>query len=183
MSSPNYRTGFYACQSVCLSYVCRSVLSFPYDNLSKWVNANGFSPNSVCALTLWRSGLGLLMGKFHQFLTVICSWHPYFHFPMITLANINGFSPNLVCALILWKSALGLLIGKFRQFWQSHLPMTRPYFHFWTMTLVNINGFSPNFVCALILWISAMGLLMVEFCQFLTDLSARNTSVFLLWGQ
>ena len=27
------------------------------------------SPNSVCALILWRSGLGLLMGKFHQFVT------------------------------------------------------------------------------------------------------------------
>ena len=62
----------------------------------------------------------------------------------------------------------------------DYLPVTCQYFHFWTMTLVNINGFSPNFVCALILWISAMGLLMVEFCQFLTDLSARNSSVFLL---
>ena len=30
---------------------------------------NGFSPNSVCALILWRSGQGLFMGKFHQFLT------------------------------------------------------------------------------------------------------------------
>ena len=30
---------------------------------------NGFSPNLVCALILWRSGLGLLMGKFHQILT------------------------------------------------------------------------------------------------------------------
>ena len=26
-------------------------------------------PNFVCALILWRSGLGLLMGKFFQFLT------------------------------------------------------------------------------------------------------------------
>ena len=30
------------------------------------VNIDGFSPNFVCALILWRSGLGLLMGKFHQ---------------------------------------------------------------------------------------------------------------------
>ena len=29
-----------------------------------WVNINGFSPNLVCALILWRSGLRLLMGKF-----------------------------------------------------------------------------------------------------------------------
>ena len=27
---------------------------------------NRFSPNLVCALILWRSGLGLLMGKFCQ---------------------------------------------------------------------------------------------------------------------
>ena len=30
------------------------------------VNINGFSPNLVCALILWRSGLGLLMGNFRQ---------------------------------------------------------------------------------------------------------------------
>ena len=34
-----------------------------------WVTVNGFSLNSVCLLILWRSDLGLLMGKFHQFLT------------------------------------------------------------------------------------------------------------------
>ena len=33
------------------------------------VNVNGFSRNLVCALILWRSGLGLLMGKFLQFFT------------------------------------------------------------------------------------------------------------------
>ena len=39
---------------------------------------NGFSPNLVCALILWRSGLGLLMGKFRQFWTVyICPRHAH----------------------------------------------------------------------------------------------------------
>ena len=38
-------------------------ISFADDNLSK---LNGFTPNLVCALILWRSGLGLLMGKFCQ---------------------------------------------------------------------------------------------------------------------
>ena len=69
------------------------------------VNINGFSPNLVCILILWRSGLGLLMGKFRQFLTELSardmSIFPYFHFWMMTLVNINGFSPNLVFALIL----------------------------------------------------------------------------------
>ena len=57
--------------SVCLSvrpFVRPSVrFSFPDDNLSK--NINAFSPNLVCALILWRSALGLLMGKFRQILT------------------------------------------------------------------------------------------------------------------
>ena len=33
------------------------------------VNTNGFSPNLVCALILWMSGLGLPMGKFRQIFT------------------------------------------------------------------------------------------------------------------
>ena len=46
------------------------------------VNINGFSPNSVCALILWRSGLGLLMGKFRQFLTELSARDtPIFSFP------------------------------------------------------------------------------------------------------
>ena len=59
------------CLSVRLSAVCLSVLpfvpfSFPDDNLR---NINGFLPNFVCALILWRSGLGLLMDKFRQIFT------------------------------------------------------------------------------------------------------------------
>ena len=33
------------------------------------------SPNLVCALILWRSGLGLLMCKFRQFLTELSAHH------------------------------------------------------------------------------------------------------------
>ena len=35
------------------------------------VNLNGFSPKLICALILWRSGLGLLLSTFHQSFTVI----------------------------------------------------------------------------------------------------------------
>ena len=56
---------------------------FPDDNLSKhqWIFTN-----LVCALILWRSGLGLLMGKFHQCLTelsahdTIMVWYYSFFF-------------------------------------------------------------------------------------------------------
>ena len=40
-----------------------------------WRNISGFSPNLACALILWTSGLGLLMGRFCQFLTVIYPPH------------------------------------------------------------------------------------------------------------
>ena len=52
--------------SVSQSYVHHSVFHF---RMLTWVNMNGFSPNLVCALILWRSGLGLLMGKFRQIFT------------------------------------------------------------------------------------------------------------------
>ena len=105
--------------------------------ISGWwlVNINGLSPNFVCALVLWRSVLGLLMGKFCQFLTKLSARNMlYFHFRTITLVNINLFSPNLVCALILWWSALRLLMGKFRQFWRCYLTATHPYSNFRTIT-------------------------------------------------
>ena len=38
-----------------------------------WVNLNGFSPNLICVFILWRSALGLLIGKFRQFF--ICWRH------------------------------------------------------------------------------------------------------------
>ena len=85
------------------SFVRPSVFFFPDDNFSKWqwiftklgvcidiveilfgiaieitwVNSNGFSPNLMCALMLWRSGFGLLIHRFRQFLTVICPRHAH----------------------------------------------------------------------------------------------------------
>ena len=53
-----------------------------------WVNINGFSPNLVCALMLWRSGLGLLMGKFCQFLTKLSARDTHiFSFPDYNLSK------------------------------------------------------------------------------------------------
>ena len=59
--------------------------------LITWVNINGLSPNLVCALILWRSGLGLLMGKFRQILTDLPKTHPYFRFRAITWVHVKGF--------------------------------------------------------------------------------------------
>ena len=50
-----------------------SVFSFPVNNLRK--NINKYSPKLICALTLWRSGLGLQMRKFCQLLTQLSARH------------------------------------------------------------------------------------------------------------
>ena len=49
-------------------YLPSTNLDFRFSTIT-WVNIKGFSPNLLCALILWRSALGLLMDKFHQFLT------------------------------------------------------------------------------------------------------------------
>ena len=49
------------CVYVHLAICCMSV-SICFWTIT-WVNINGFSLNLVCALIMWRSGLGLLMGK------------------------------------------------------------------------------------------------------------------------
>ena len=54
------------------------IFSFPDYNL----NNMGFSPNLLHALTLRRSGLGLLMGKFRQIFTELSARDtPIFSFP------------------------------------------------------------------------------------------------------
>ena len=52
------------------SYLPTMYLYFQFQIITL-VNRNGFSPNLVCALILRRPGLGLQMGKLHQFLTVL----------------------------------------------------------------------------------------------------------------
>ena len=70
------------------------------------VNYKGFSPNLRFALTLRRSGLGLLMGKFRQiFMELFARDMPIFSFA----------DCNLLYALTLRRSGLELLMGKFCQ--------------------------------------------------------------------
>ena len=59
--------------------MCPSILC-PFVSILCLDDNSEFPPNLVCALILWRSGLGLLMGKLLQFLTVICPPRPYFRF-------------------------------------------------------------------------------------------------------
>ena len=60
--------------SLRLSYVHRPYFRF---RTITCVNVNGFSPNLVCVLILWRPGLGLLKGKFRQFLTALSAYDTF----------------------------------------------------------------------------------------------------------
>ena len=119
--------------SFCLTSVCIFV--------SGRVYINECSPVSVCALILWKSGLGLLKDNFHEFLqSYLPATCPYFRFRTITWDNINEFSPILVYTLILCRSGLILLVNLL----QSYLPATHPYFHFRIIIWINLNGFFTN---------------------------------------
>ena len=75
------------------SYVRPSVNRFQMITL---VNINGFSPNLVCALILWRSGLGLLIGKFRQILTDLSArGTPIFSFLVDNLSKCQGILTKL----------------------------------------------------------------------------------------
>ena len=61
-----------------------------------WVNINGFSPDLVSALILWRSGLGLLIGKFLQFLTKLSAHYmSIFLFPHDNLSKFEWIFTKL----------------------------------------------------------------------------------------
>ena len=76
--------------SVCVSL---SLLCF---RMKTWVNINGFSPNLVCALILWRSDLGLLMGKFRQSLEELSAGDtPIFSFLDDNLSRYQGILTKL----------------------------------------------------------------------------------------
>ena len=71
------------------------------------VTLNGFSPNLRYALILWRSALGLLLGKFRQFLTELSAHDtimPGYHRFMIYLCYCLGRNS----AKIKWPPKRGL---------------------------------------------------------------------------
>ena len=79
---------------------------------------NGFSPNSVFALILWRSGLELLMGKFRQSFTELSARDmPIFSFLADNLSKHEWIFTKLgICIDIveIWFGiANGQILSKF----------------------------------------------------------------------
>ena len=89
-----------------------------------WVKANGFSPNFVWALILWRFDSGLLIVKLRQFLTELSSSDPSVSIRKITCVNLNRFSQtwyvHWYCGDLVWDNYW----VHFVNFWPSYLPIT-----------------------------------------------------------
>ena len=161
------------CPSVVSPSICQSVFHF---RMITWVNISGFSQNLVCALILWRSGLGFLMGKFRQILTELSARDtPIFWFPEDNFSKCQGILTKLGTCTDIVEIWFGIVNGQISSNLGSYLSEPCPNFCFWTITWVNIKGSQLNLVHALILRRSGLGLLMGKFHQCLIELSARDT--------
>ena len=101
-----------------------------YFQMMTRVNVNGFSTNMLYALILWRSGLGLLMGKFVNF------WQGLFpcHTSVFSFQDDNlSIFLWIFTKLYMYRYCRGLfwdcLWANFISFWQSCLPITRYHHH------------------------------------------------------
>ena len=76
------------------------------------VKVNGFSSNLVCLLILWRPDLGLLMGKFHQFLTELsaCDMSVFF-FLDDNFSKYQWFFTKLGMCIDIVKLCFGIANG------------------------------------------------------------------------
>ena len=98
------------CLSICLSVICKYVRLYLHFQTITSVNVNVFSPNLVCGLMLWRSGLGLLMGKYCQFLKELPARDMFIFLFLDDDLSKCQWSFTKHGALILWRSGLGLLL-------------------------------------------------------------------------
>ena len=102
-------TGYYGIALAAHVSVRLSSFLFPGDNLSKyqWIF------NSVGASILWRSGLGLLMGKFHQFLTELSArCMSIFSFPNENFSKYQWIFTKLGVCIDIVETWFGITDGK-----------------------------------------------------------------------
>ena len=113
-----------------------------------WININRFSTNLVCVLISWRSGLGLLMGKFHQILMELSARDTsIFSFPDNNLSKCQGILTKLGTCMIWRRSGLGLLIGKFPHCLtelSAHDTILAGYYSLTFLFIPNIHTDSPK---------------------------------------
>ena len=93
------------------------------------------------------------MGKFHQFLTVICRQHAYIFVSRRQFSKCQWIFTKLGTCIDIVEILFGIANGQVLSICDSCLSVTQQHFRFRTMTRINLGGFSPNLICALILWI------------------------------
>ena len=94
------------------SYLPETRLYFHFRMIT-WVNINGFSPNLVCALILWRSALILLMVKFLQILTELSAQDtPIFSFPEDNLRKCQGILTKIGTCIDMKEIWFGIANGQ-----------------------------------------------------------------------
>ena len=144
-----------------------------------WVNINGFLPNLMYALILWRSGLGLLMGKFRQCFTEFSARDtPIFSFPDDNLTKHQWIFTKLGMCIHIVEIWLEIANGQISSNFDGVICPRHAIYRFRTITWVNNKGFSPNLLYPLTLRRSGLGLLNGKFRQILTELSARDRLMF-----
>ena len=85
----------------------------------------------VCALISWRSGLGLLMGKFSQFLTELSSWDiSEFSFLDDNFNKCQWIFTKLGVCIDIVKIWFKMADVQISSIFDSYLPAICPYFHF-----------------------------------------------------
>ena len=99
-----------------LYFTCRTITR---------VNLNGFSPNLICAFILWRSALGLLIGKFCQFLTELSARNlimaGYYRFTFyFSIKTCCGYSLEALTEVLL-MSTIEALHGVASNEYQQHV--------------------------------------------------------------
>ena len=90
-------------------------ITYPYFcfQIMTWVNISGFSLNLVCTL-IWRSVLGLLMGKFHQFFTELSAHDRYiFSFQDNNLSKSQQILTKLDICIDIIEIWFWILLGTF----------------------------------------------------------------------
>ena len=104
--------------SICLFIFCFRMITC--------VNISGFSPNLVCALILWRSGFGMLMGKICQILMELSAEDtPIFLFLDDNLSKYQGILTKLGTCIDIKEIWFGITNGQILSIFDSYLPAIR----------------------------------------------------------
>ena len=98
-------------------------------------NFNGFSPNLVCALIVWSFALGLLIGKFCQFLKeLFCHEHVHILVLDDNFSKYQWIFTKLGMCIDIVDISVGIANGRISSSIDSFLAATRLYFTFRTIT-------------------------------------------------